>query len=460
MTLQRIALLILLLGGVLLPSLSAAQQIPAGTCTSDPTFNISTSTFLITEITNSISCLLYGSLSSGCTGVGVAEALFKSIAADTGMINTLSIAIALYIALYAIGFMLGMVQVTITDFLNRVVKLSIVGMLTTPVAWNWFYGTIGYFFKNGTDWLIGISTQIAVGVSADPSRPFLLIDAAINEAFSARMFVTLVATLFTGPYGLVMGLLLFLSLMTFVTAMMKALWVYLMSLVMRAFLFGLAPIFLPMLLFSRTQHLFFNWLNQLIYTMLAPTLLFTFFSFFLVLIRQAMQNILGLCVCYMPGTGLFRGSPMDEVWPRFCVNGAPYGGSWGWNGPAAFPGVPFPLDITNLIIFLILAQLAWRFNGIALNVAKEIASASMAMPMPQLSNPFAGLGSFGGGGGGGAAAAAAARGARRGAAAQGGPAASGNAGSGPGQGGIVSNIKEKINTLATTRHGNTPNDMA
>lgn len=351
-----------------------AQVIPAGVCTTDPTFNISNSAGLVKAIIDSITNILYGP-------GGVANTLFTSITTGNGFFQAIASALALYIIIYGISFTLGIVQVTVVDFALRVVKFGVVMIFIQANAWEWFYGTVGMFFHQGANWLIGVAIAIAGGAGADPNNPFGMVDAAVAQALSPKMFVTFMATLTTGPYGLLIALLMLISIGTFVAALFQAIWVYLMALVVRAFLFGIAPVFIPMLLFSKTQHLFFNWLNQLVNTMLQPVFLFTFFSFFLTLIMVAMQNILKVSVCVMPGTGLFRGTPMDEQLWRFTVNGAPYGGAWGWNGPVDFPGMALPINIVDVLTFLLLVQLAWRFNSVAINVAKEISSASINLNM-------------------------------------------------------------------------------
>ncbi len=379
---QRALFALILLAGALYGVGALAQGVPPGVCTSDPTFDASTNTGIVSAIIDSIRDILYGTQGNG----GVAQQLFHNITgANTGFNNgffqALAAAVSLYIIIYGISFMLGIVQTTVVDFAMRVIKISVVALLVTPAAWNWFYGTVGVFFHEGADWLIATTLAFVATTGGGSGSPFALIDQAVAQALSAKMFVTLMATFTTGPYGLLIGLLMFVSLGTFVASLFQAIWVYLMALVVRAFLFGIAPIFIPMVLFSKTQHLFFNWLNQVVNTMLQPVFLFTFLSFFLMLMQAAMAKILGVPVCLVPGTGLFRGTPMDEQLWRFKVNDSPYGGAWGWNGPIDFPGVGFPINITDVLVFLILVQLAWRFNSVALNVAREISSAAMNLNM-------------------------------------------------------------------------------
>jgi type IV secretory pathway VirB6-like protein len=370
----------------------AQATMPAGVCTTDPSFNIPAQMTIITNIVDNITCLLYGtSGNAACASPGsISRNLFSQIILDNLFVNMIKAALTLFVVIYGIAFMMGIVQFTYTEFLTRMIKFSIILVLLSPTPWSLFYNTFGVFFHNGTNWLISRSTSIALGsiAGADPDKPFLLIDYAIATAFSSKMFVTMIAMFFTGPYGWLFGLLVLFGLGSFVGAMFQAVWIYLMSMVIRAFLFGLAPLFIPFLLFSKTRHLFDGWLNQLVNTMLQPVLLFTFFAFFSTLVQSAMNNILRVPVCYLPGSGYMAGLPNDEVLPRFKIwmNGGwqEYARQWGPAGPTEFPnlGYVFPIDIMDVLIFLILAQLAWRFNGISVNIAKELSGASTSFNMP------------------------------------------------------------------------------
>lgn len=370
----------------------AQSTMPAGVCTTDPTFNIPAQMQIITAIVDNISCILYGSASNAAcaSSNSVSQGLFSQLTAEETFITIIRASLTLFVIIFGIAFMMGIVQFTYMEFLTRAIKFGIILVLLTPTAWGYFYNTVGMFFHNGTNWLIGITAQFALGsiVGIDPSKPFLLIDYSIATAFSSKMFVTLVAMFYTPPYGFIFGILVLMALGSFVAAIFQAVWIYLMALVIRAFLFGLAPIFIPFILFSKTRHLFDGWLNQLVNSMLQPVLLFTFFAFFSVMVQAAMNNIMRVPVCYLPGSGIWSGLPNDEVLPRFklWMNGGwqDYARGWGPTGPIEFPnsGIVFPIDIMDVLIFLILTQLAWRFNGISIHIAKELSASSTSFNMP------------------------------------------------------------------------------
>lgn len=397
---RLIVIICMMLAILALPDSAMAQVIPAptgndsppaGQCTTDPTFNVPTSINVISTVIDSVSCVLYGSSNTvPCNVSGsVAGNMFEGITGNFQYRVVVQATASLFIMIFAISFMLGIVQLSIVELTVRVIKVSIVLFFIVGGGWLFFYNIVGIFFQNGTNWLIGRATQIAIGTipGINVNDPFALIDYAIATAFSAKMFVTIMAMLFTGPYGWLYFILVILGLGSFVAALFQAIWIYLMSMVVRAFLFGLAPLFFIFLLFQRTRHLFDGWLNQLVNSMLQPVLLFTFFSFFVVLVQAGMQNILNTPACYLPGRALLDGLPGDSVTPKLSIwiNGGwqAYGEPHDWNGPVDFPGAAtFPIDIIDVLIFVLLTQLAWRFNSIAINIAKEIAGVSTTFNMP------------------------------------------------------------------------------
>ncbi len=383
-SLAACALLAVILTFIATGQALAQSIVPAGTCTWDGAFTVS-QFHIIGIITDQISCVLFGptypngNMFSGtmtCNPTDtVTHMLFSSIADSTGPGSfnfVLRAALLVYVLMYGISFTVGIVQLTLSDFIIRIAKFAAIIALATPGSWVFFSGTFGRFFVGGMNDLITLVTG--------GNSPFSKLDEAISWALSARTFVTMIGMMFSGPYGLVLGLLMLASLGSFVGALLQAIWIYLMALVMMAFLLGMGPIFIACALFSKTRHLFDGWINQLINAMLQPVFLFTFFSFFVQLVFSALQNILRVDICYMPSQGLFRGTQTDMVMPRPAFNprtgvyGEPYGGPIGWADP-------FPFSVFDILAFAFLTKLTKDFNGMVLNIAREIASASTSLNM-------------------------------------------------------------------------------
>lgn len=361
-------------------ALDAYAQMFAQTCSFNPEFNVplpaSGSGIISTTVAN-----------IGLIVNGLAYNMYNTIVFNPDFQGAARAALSLYIVMYGVMFMGGMTQISLQDFVLRAVKFGIVVALLAPDSWNFFYTYVGGAFQSSKDELIAIMSSIAVGgvVGVVPQYPFAVLDNAIAIVTSSKMAVTLVATFFTGPYGLIFGLLIVMGLGSFASSLFQAMWVYLMSMVVTAFLFAIAPIFFTFLLFARTRNLFDGWLNQLVSATLQPVMLFTFFAFFSSLVQASLWKLLNTPVCWTTPGDIWRGSPFDvQVW-RFMVpvntgfgmTWQMYGGEWSFTG-ADTPGAPvFPLSIVDVLVFVIIVQLASRFNGIVLHIAKDIAGASL-----------------------------------------------------------------------------------
>jgi hypothetical protein len=342
---------------------------------------------------------------------GVASTMFRNIAGATGFKFAFRAAIILYIAIFGLMFTMGMVQSTVYEFAVRMIKIIIIQTLVSTNVWNFFSGYVVTFFNAGTDELINIITASIYGGggmggvwggNGDPSTsvyPFVPLDNAIAYASSARMAVTILAIFFTGPYGFPIGLMLVISLGSFLKTLMSAMWVYLMSLVIKTLLFGMAPIFIVCLLFSRTKHLFDGRLNQVVNASLQPIFLFTFLIFFVNLIAACILNIIGpgtTPVCWTEFSESSRGTALGQFFWRFTdAAGNPNPAGWNFT-------TPFPIPPLLVFTLLILTELAGKFNDVVVQIAQDLAGAATDLSRggERLMSMFTGSGSGGGGGGG------------------------------------------------------------
>lgn len=352
---------------------------PRGTCSNDPDFriNLGGGAGIITGIVNTMQSVLNS----------VTATLYNSIVSNGSYSAAVKAMVVLYIAITGIFFTIGATQITVNDVIIRSVKAAIVGLIVSPASWNYFNNTVGTFFLQGTNDIINLVTNIAVGGTNLGGYPFAPLDGAISNVLSAKMLVTLLAMVSpippyapTGPNGLLVGLLIVSGLGSFMRATINAMWVYLMAMVLKAFMFAVAPLFIPFILFNRTRHLFDGWLNQVVNACLQPIMLFAFFAFFVGLMSIIISGLLQRPVCWTEWTGSIRGGTQSQFWWRFTIPDgalggyAPYGGVWDFTGTPM--GHPFPIDVLTVIAFVMLAELALRFNAMVIEIAKDISGAA------------------------------------------------------------------------------------
>jgi len=370
---------------------------PPDTCTDGPQFNTAAQGNVMSRVSLRVHSLT----------ATLGETLFLTIVESTGFRAAVGGVLSLYVVIYGMLFMTGHVRASAYDFLIRCIKVGLIGVLLSSGAWTFFNTNVADFFRVATDDFIAQITNITIGGTAmggEAGFPMQILDNALNKVISTNMGVHLLAMLFTPPYGFFYLVLLLIALWSFLSLLLTGIWVYLSAVVIRAFLIGLAPIFVVCLLFDRTKHLFIGWINQFFNACLQPIMLFSFLAFFVMMIlgpggnTGLIDQILNVPVCWTAANETLQGTPFSVHYWRFAISNPdwasgfePYGGRWDWNGPIDAPTSPdvFPIQLLPLITFLVLAELGKRFSQMVLMIARELSSSSV--DLSQMSNIFSGL---------------------------------------------------------------------
>jgi type IV secretory pathway VirB6-like protein len=381
---------------------------PADICTDGPQFDTS-----IPSDQNGVLTDLTAHIKTMTTDLD--EKLFKQIQGDTGFTKAIAAMLTLYVGIYGMLFMTGHVRASLHDFVIRCAKIAILSILATPDAWDFFNPYISDFFTSASDEFMAQVNTLLIGgtkISGVDFLPMNVLDQGLAKVISVNMGVHLLALLFAPPYGLFYLVLLGIAVWSFLGLLVTGIWVYMTSLVFRSLLVGVAPFFIACLLFSKTKHLFDGWLNQLISSCLQPVLLFTFLSFFVLMItgpggnNGLLDKILNVPVCWTAASESLQGSPFNVHFWRFTVDKKgeidppsgtakfePYGGQWDFYGAKDAPPSPgkkpFPIELIPLITFLILAELGKRFSQTVLMIARELSASSV--DLSDMRNVFAGL---------------------------------------------------------------------
>ena len=378
--------------------------------------------------------------------------LYAGIIISPGYRAAVNAAVILMVTFFAVLFMFGLVQATFSQALVRLLKIGVIYYMMSPLGMiEFFFGILVQFFYFGTqcmiisminigtaslsiDWLVDLAAtslfcntgvlgsfaSILIGAAStidvfEPvfggifpdnlfTAPLGIFEKVMNLVFAPRMLLIAFAAFTTGPYGPIMGLGILWGIWQLLNAILQGMKVYVLSMVVRAVLLGLAPIFIVFLLFERTKNLFTNWINQLVSFSLQPIMLFAFLSFFSVLITSAAEDMVpttgeGLVqVCYTKVSNVGE-MPFDWQSWRFMVDGEPYEGKWTYKGHVDTTGVSdkkFPIKVVNVMIFIILAYMSTQMVGVVVQMAAEISQGMTRLTdVPDALNTW-----FGGGGGG------------------------------------------------------------
>lgn len=321
------------------------------------------------------------------------EKLFKAFTNSPTYQYAVSGALTLMVVFYGVGFVIGVVQPSFQQVLIRLVKMSIVFSLISPTGWFFFNDNVVKFFQQGTDDIIIKVQEIALDkpMPVDAS-PFYALDRIADYLIQPDTIIAIMGAMGAGgPYGIAMGGLMAIAMLGFFKMVLQALSTYAITFVARALVLGVAPIFFIFLLFDRTKNMFVSWLNALINLSLQPILLFTFLSFFIVMIESASSDMLsGSELCWGEFKNVTGSTNSLSFW-RFKdpTTGVVVTGDYNFKGslecmisPASGGGnacQPFPINPVNLLSFLILVYLATRFVEVVKRISSELSNALVGL---------------------------------------------------------------------------------
>ncbi|MDX2095926.1 MAG: type IV secretion system protein [Alphaproteobacteria bacterium] len=325
---------------------------------------------------------------------GASEQLYRAFTNSAAYQNAVGATITLMIVIYGVGFLIGVVQASFGQVLVRLVKIGMVLTLISPTGWQFFSDYAVKFFNDGTDSIIAKSMEIGTGIDlAAGDSPFKMLDGLAKIILSPDMIIAILgATFNSGPYGMTIAALLSFAAFGLIKLLVNGLRLYAVSFVVRSLMLGVAPVFIVFLLFDRTKQLFTGWLNVLVFLSLQPILYFTFISFFLVMITTASTSMMGGNeLCWVESSqwagsqnkvAFWRFKHKDEKFPD--LNEFDWGGSikCRMEGGTSVVGgdnqngkcAEFPLNIVDILSFLILIYVAGKFAEVTDRIAADISN--------------------------------------------------------------------------------------
>lgn len=344
---------------------------------------------MLTEITNYIKDTLSGA----------SQSLFNTFVQSPIYANAVYAAMVLMVTFYGVAFLIGVAQPSYGQILIRLVKMGVIFTLVSPDGWQTFNDIVVRFFNDGTDEIIGNMMQIGTGIPYPPgASPFLQLDGLARFVISPDMIVAMLGAMFSsGPYGFAFSGLIGVAIFGMVKMLIDAVKTYGLAFIVRSLLLGVAPIFLIFLMFDKTRGLFSGWLNALVNLSLQPIVYFTFIAFFVVMLQSAATNMLainsqtlqGMELCWADTATSINGTSNKQAGWHFRMAGetSPPTESWTAMGNISCllqgkdddgkPCEPFPVNIIDVLTFLILVHVATKFGGVADRIAAEISNSAV-----------------------------------------------------------------------------------
>jgi len=226
-----------------------------------------------------------------------------------GLLPVLSVILTLYVCVFGLQVLIGMVQISTGEVLMRLLKIGAVWAFASQGGWGvgMLYKFFVGFSLQGIDWVLHstaicvmgfcvpeTSTTIHTVFSTIDEQIYALIAGFSDEAgeiagglFSGKQelisFLLSLAVI-AFPLYMMMISLLWLTLKIFAKTMTS----FLMGIAAVAFLISLSPIFLSCMLFKTTAKLFETWLSYLIAYSVQPVITFAILAVWLTVTSQFM----------------------------------------------------------------------------------------------------------------------------------------------------------------------------
>ncbi|WP_339046924.1 type IV secretion system protein [Candidatus Mesenet endosymbiont of Phosphuga atrata] len=189
----------------------------------------------------------------------------------------------LYIAFSAIGYVLGLIQLSKFDLSIRILKIAFVIMIFSPNSWEFFSTHFFALFTQGVNQLI---TAFSGYLEADDSFRFL--DPTVGVLLAGDTWLRFLSLFFAGPIGWLVFLMIMWGSFSFFACILEAMLMYFMMIISTSFLLSLSPVFFTFILFQKTKQLFDGWIKLLLNFSIQPIILFAALAF----LNQALLSIL------------------------------------------------------------------------------------------------------------------------------------------------------------------------
>lgn len=328
---------------------------------------------------------------------GIEETFYNGILVNPNFQAAISAMMVLYITIYGIMIWFNLASYRTGEIIDRLFKIALVWAVTSGGGWIFFHQYIAYpvvNLMNGiiTDFMVaGAAAQQFVAPPAGnmfdySSTATTLLNPATMAALVSTMdlvfsltFLAVILAHLSLPFGWIFVLIVMWGMVEFILLLIGAIVTYVKGVVGLLFLFALAPIFIAFILFGQTRRVFIGWVNQAFSFFLHPVLLFAFLSFYMVLMRAVLINLLfygadgqPINYCWITWLHFFL---FDVTWWRPINFNNPSGGQpsdWlagniggNWWGPA-------PVSILQALFFVLIAHLGKNLCKFIEHIARDL----------------------------------------------------------------------------------------
>lgn len=265
-------------------------------------FRITVRTVEVDEVITGLKDLLFDKFNT-ILNRGFQERYYNQLVGSSQFQHLLTIAVALYIAFTAMGFLMGVTNINQHDLVMRLIKIGLIYTVLSPNGWQFFSYLID-FFEDGAE---HISVMLAGGFIEESdgaqvsNRIYALLDEIVYMFFQPEIHQKISAVFFSPILvGVVLFVFIYYALFLMLYAIAKSILIYLVIKIVFAILFMVGPVFIVFSLFEKTKQVFEQWLNMVISYSMQLIFLLLCIAFFSSLILNIFYDIFYYGVCWKP----------------------------------------------------------------------------------------------------------------------------------------------------------------
>ena len=281
----------------------------------------------------------------------------------------------LYIMTFGMMFLLGMVKISQTDLVVRIVKIAFVSGLMNDSTFEFFNTYVFDFTTEFSDTIIAnMSGYSLFSGSTSISNPMMFMNEVMTKIFLSSTFAAQIMALPSmGLNGVLYFILIIVCIGIIIIVLFRALAIYLMAYMAIAVLIGISPLFLTFILFEKTRHLFDNWVKFTFRYMLEPVIMLAGIIILTQLFTIYLDYVIGYSVCWkcaipikIPFPTIEGISPAFLDVELFCFN---WFAPWGFDHRSSQMG----LSMQNMVVLLMIAYCLWGYIDFSGKIVGRIA---------------------------------------------------------------------------------------
>ena len=224
------------------------------------------------------------------------EAIYKSLIKDYHFQNIVNATLLIFIVIYSLMFIMGMVRFTAGDLAIKGLKVGIISVAMSDNSWAFYNKILFKLFTDGTGDLISIisgSRGAAEGIFID----------TLSLVFNPVVPMKILSIMFASALGFGVAILFFIIFIIILVflflALIKAVITYVTALMIISFMITLFPIFIVSILFQWTMNKLFNeWLKIIAANAIQAFIIIAIYIFFKDVVTTQFQKVIGFKACW------------------------------------------------------------------------------------------------------------------------------------------------------------------